>query len=194
MTIEPAAPQASPAPPELSLPNVRLHGSVDETTLSAWVDQTSALKPGAALVLELTTTGGDAEVARRIADDVRLLRVQGGRRTMLIGKTVVYSAGVTIMGGFDVADRWLSRDAVLLIHGRKLTKSLCLDGPLRSERPKVEALLAEIDDGLRLEEAEFARLLQGSAVPLAELQKRIVGDWYLGADQALERGLIAGVV
>jgi hypothetical protein len=194
VTTDPAAPQACPAPPELSLPNVRLHGSVDETMLSAWIDQTSALTPDAPLVLELTTTGGDAEVARRIADDVRLLRVQGGRRTMMIGKTAVYSAGVTIMGGFDIADRWLSRDAVLLIHGRKLTKSLCIDGPLRSERSRVEALLAEIDDGLRLEEAEFSRLLQGSAVSLKELEERIIGDWYLTADQALERRLIAGVV
>lgn len=194
MTTEPpASPDKSP-PRAFGKPNVRLHGSVDETMLSAWIAQTAALPSDAPLVLELTTTGGDAEVGRRIADDVRLLKVQDGRRTMLIGKTVVYSAGVTIMGGFDVVDRWLSRDAVLLLHGRKLTKSLSLDGPLRSERPKVEALLAEIDDGLRLEEAEFSRLLQGSTVSLTELQNRIVGDWYLTADEALERGLIAGVV
>ncbi len=187
-------PSSTSRPPaELAAPNVRLHGVVDEAMLDRWLDQTAALGT-AALVLELTTTGGDADVARRIADDVRLFRTRDGRRTLFLGKTVVHSAGVTILGGFERSDRWLTRDAAMLVHGRKLAKTLNLDGPLRSERPKVEAVLAEIDDGLRAERAEFLKFVEGSDVTLEELESRIAGDWRLTAEEALRRGLIAGVV
>ena len=86
------------------------------------------------LVLELSTTGGDADVGRRIADDVRLFRRQTGRKALFLGRATVYSAGVTIMAGFAAPDRWLSVGTSLMIHGRKLSKCLNMDGPLRSER------------------------------------------------------------
>lgn len=180
-------------PPELALPNVRLHGTVDDAMLDRWLTRTAALPVGTPLVLELSTTGGDAEVGRRIADDVRLIR-EAGRATRFLGKTMIYSAGATIMGGFLRADRWLSRDAMLMVHGRKLSKCLNLEGALRTERPGVEALLAEIDSGLRIERVEFLKLIEGSSVTVEELERETLGDWYIPADIALMRGLIAGVI
>jgi hypothetical protein len=48
----------------------------------------------------VTTLGGDAEMARRILleiDRVRQWRQgRGGSRFLFLGKTIVYSAGVTI--------------------------------------------------------------------------------------------------
>jgi ATP-dependent protease ClpP protease subunit len=180
-------------PPELALPNVRLHGTVDDAMLDRWLDQTAALAPGAKLVLELSTTGGDADIGRRIADDVRLLR-ETGRPTRFFGKTMIYSAGATIMGGFLRDDRWLSRDAMLMVHGRKLAKCVNFEGALRTERPGVEALLSEIDAGLRIERVEFIKLIEGSSITLEELERETLGDWYIPADEALRRGLIAGVI
>jgi len=188
----PVAVQTAP-PSELAFPNVRLHGSVDDDMLTRWLDQTAALPIEAPMVLELSTTGGDAEVGRRIADDVRLLR-EAGRPTRFFGKTMVYSAGATIMGGFLRADRWLSRGALLMVHGRKLSKCLTFDRSLRVERPGVEALLAEIESGLQLERIEFLKLIEGSSVTLEELERETLCDWYIPAQTALERGLIAGVV
>ena len=98
------------------------------------------------------------------------------------------------MAGFRQADRWLSKDAVLMIHGRKLTKCLSVDGPLRSERAKAEALLAEIDEGLRIEREGFERLIEGSDVTLDELETKTTGDWYLTAEEALARRLVAGLI
>lgn len=181
------------APPELALPNVRLHGTVDDDMLNRWLDQTAALRTDAPLVLELSTTGGDAEVGRRIADDVRLLR-EAGRTTRFLGKTMIYSAGATIMGGFLRDDRWLTRDAMVMVHGRKLSKCLTFDRSLRAERPGVEALLAEIDSGIRLEKVEFAKLIEASSITMEELERETLADWYIPAATALERGLIAGVL
>lgn len=187
---------AKAPPPELAAtPTVSLHGAVDEGMLSVWLEALAKARNGSeALVLELGTTGGDADVGRRIAEDVRLFREQTGRRTLFLGRTTVYSAGVTVMAGFRQADRWLSRDTELLIHGRKLQRSLELNGPLRSERAKAEAVLAEIEDGLRLERAGFEQLIEGSDITLEELEGETVGDWYLSAQQALDRGLVAGLI
>lgn len=183
---------ASP-PPELATPNVRLHGEVNDDMLAAWLDQTARLSAADSVVLELSTTGGDAEVGRRIADDARLLR-EAGRTVRFFGKTMVYSAGATIMGGFLKSDRWLSRDAVVMVHGRKLSKCLNFDGALRAERPGVEALLAEIDDGIRIERVEFGKFIEGSDVTMEEIDRQTVGDWYIPAEEALRRGLIAGII
>lgn len=183
-------------PKELTAaPTVSLYGAVDEAMLAVWLDALAKARSGTGpLVMELATTGGDAEIGRRIAEDIRLFRDQTGRRALFLGRATVYSAGATVMGGFLRDDRWLSRDTVVMIHGRKLAKCLNIEGPLRSERPRVQALLAEIDEGLRIERVGFERLIAGSDITLEELERQTIGDWYLTARQALDRGLIAGLI
>lgn len=178
----------------LTKPNVSLHGTVDDAMLSRWLELTLPLRDSRQpLVLELSTVGGDAEVGRRIADDVRLLR-EAGSSTHFVGRTMVYSAGATIMGGFRRAERWLTRDAVVMVHGRKLSKCLNFEKTLRAERPGVEALLAEIDRGISIERVEFAKFIEGSDVTMDEIESQTIGDWYISADEALKRGLIAGIL
>lgn len=183
-------------PAELAgTPSVSLQGAVDACMLAVWLDALAKARGGSGpLVLELTTTGGDADIGRRMAEDIRLFREQTGRRALFLGRATVYSAGITVMGGFSCQDRWLGKDAVLLVHGRKLTRCLNIDGPLRAERAKAEALLAEIDEGLRLERTGFERLIEGSDITLEEIETQTVGDWYLTAGEALQRGLVAGLV
>jgi ATP-dependent protease ClpP protease subunit len=183
------------APAELAAPQVRLNGPVDDAMLRAFLDALDAAREGEGpLVLELTTTGGDADVGRRIATDVRLFRERTGRRTLFLGKAVVYSAGVTILSAFPRTDRWLAQGTMLLVHCRQLTKTLELDGPLQAERVKVEALLEEIDAGLTVELKDFEDLVAGSAVPIAELLERAQAGWYVRPGEAMQRGLIAGLL
>jgi hypothetical protein len=146
------------------------------------------------LVLELTTFGGDADLARRMATDVQLFRERSGRRTIFLGRTTVYSSGVTVMAGFPPGDRWLTRDATLLIHGRSLLKTLEISGALAVERLRVLALLSEIEAGLALEREDFERLIEGSRIDLTEVLERAPANWYLRAPEALARGLVAGIV
>lgn len=150
--------------------------------------------PPEALVVELTTFGGDADVARRMAADVRIFRERTGRRAVFLGATTVYSSGVTVMGGFAPQDRWLTRETTLLVHGRSLTKTLELSGPLSLERVRLQAVLSEIETGLRLEREDFERLVEGTDVSLAEVLERAPSNWYVPAEEALSRGLVAGLV
>lgn len=58
----------------------------------------------------------------------------------------------------------------------------------------VEALKAQIETGIALEEGNFRRLIQGSDVSLEEVFERALYNWYLEAEEARRRGLIAGII
>lgn len=186
---------APPEPPAaLFSPQVRLDGSVGDDMLRSFRDSLAEAEGGdGPIVVELTTMGGDADTARRIATDVRLLRARG-RELLFFGKAVVYSAGVTIMAAFPRQDRWLSKGTSLLVHARSITLTVNLDGPLATERRKLEVALAQVDEGLRLQAEGFADLVADSDVTLEELEKKIAANWYLDAQEALARRLVAGVV
>ena len=182
-------------PEALLDPQVRLYGEVGDAMLAAFLEQLDAARDGdGPVALELTTVGGDADTGRRIAADIRLFRVHTGRRLLFLGKSTIYSAGATIMSGFRREDRWLDRECVLMIHCRKLAKTLELSNFLAAERPRVEALLSEIDIGLKVQRRDFEALVEGSEVSLEELEEKARENWYLDAAEALQRGLIAGVV
>lgn len=111
-----------------------------------------------------------------------------------LGKTLVASAGVTVMAAFPKAKRWLTRDAALLIHGRRMTRDLHLEGPLGSCRRVPEEMIADIDHGLHLEDRGFAELIEGSNVDAEEIARRAYGGWYPSAEEALSRDLVAGLI
>ncbi|HEY0626574.1 MAG TPA: peptidase S14 [Allosphingosinicella sp.] len=176
-------------------PQISLTGSVGQDTLQAFRDQLATAEEGeGSIALELTTSGGDAEMGRRMALEVRLARERLGRRLIFIGKTEVYSAGVTIMSGFPPEDRYLTADTQLLIHCRKLEKELQLEGPLKASRIRVQQLISEIDASLELEREGYDDLIRGSDVTFEEVEEKAEKGWYLRADEALARRLIAGVV
>ena len=189
----PSIPEAIRA--RLARPTVRLSGPVGHPMVASFFDQlVPVLEVDGSILIELFTDGGDAEIGRRLAEEVRLLRREHGRDIWFLGKTLVASAGVTVMAAFPKDKRWLTRDAALLIHGRRMVKDLHLEGPLGSCRRVLEEMIADIDHGLRLEEQGFAELIDGANVDAEEIARRAYGGWYLSAEEALNRGLVAGLV
>lgn len=175
-------------------PALRLHGNVDQSMLAEFLRQRAEAPAQGALVLELSTSGGDADVGRRIAQEIRQWRSRRGALYFL-GKSYVYSAGVTVMAAFERSHRFLTADCELLVHERRLRKTLQLDGALRACAVQVKSVLAEIASGQRLERAGFAELVQGSALSLDELEARVRDcDWYVPADEARALGLVGGIV
>ena len=89
----------------------------------------------------------------------------------------------------------MSRDAVLLIHERCIDKQVRFFGPLRANVAVARYLLSEIENGQRLERCGFEQLVAGNSLPMPELALRVTDrNWYLTAHEALEHGLIAGIV
>jgi hypothetical protein len=184
--------ESSPPIACLLRPDVRLIGEVDQPMAQAFRDQVDAGDTANVTAVELTTFGGDADFGRLIADEVRL-RLQAGRQLIFLGRTVVFSAGVNIMAAFPRDARYLSRDTSLLIHERRQTKDVHLEGPLRVCAEVLHGLIAEVENGMALQRQGFEQLIDGSSVSMDDLERRIRGNWYLSAEEALELGLVAGL-
>jgi ATP-dependent protease ClpP protease subunit len=179
----------------LAHPQVSLLGEVDETMFDRFQSQLAEAANGDDdIAIEITTPGGDAEYARRMVLEVELARKRLNQRLVFLGKTEVYSAGVTLMSAFPRGDRYLTRDAVLLIHSRQHEETLEISGPMRLSLPRLEAAKAQVELGIRLEEENFRRLIEGSDVRLDEVIEKALHNWYVPAKEALERGLVAALV
>ena len=188
------AQHASPAC--LKRPQISLLGEMLEEMVEAFLSQLADAEKGEGdIALQITTPGGDAELGRRLVLEVQEARKRlGPRRFLFLGKTQVYSAGVTLMSAFPCPDRYLTKDTVLLIHGRQLEETVEISGPMRSSLAKVEALRQRIEVGLKHDEENFRRLIDGSNVSFDEVCRKGVDNWYMPADEALERRLVAGLV
>jgi ATP-dependent protease ClpP protease subunit len=184
------------SPPPVRLPSaepqIRLLGGVDEAMVLRFLDAAAQLSGEGPVVVELTTTGGEADSARRLAQAVRELSRR--REVFVLGKSYVYSAGVTVLAAVPRTHRWLTRDTMLLIHERRFDRTVQLTGALRSAMAIVQDLVAEIEAGQKLERRGFEQLVEGSQLSVDELERRVLEkDWYLTAQEALERGLVAGL-
>jgi len=139
----------------------------------------------------LLTSGGDADVGRRIAQQIRLWREPEGRKLFFLGKTYGYSAGISIMSCFPKSHRFQTRDCELLVHERKLKKGVHLDGALPACLSVVNELLAPIESGQRLEKEGFEQLVEGLSLSAQKLMDKVYcKDWYQKADKALQLGLV----
>lgn len=147
-----------------------------------------------AVVVELMTFGGDADVGRRLALEIRLAQKHCGRTFYFVGKTVVYSAGVMIMAAFPQANRCLTNDTVLLIHDRRMEKQVNLSGPLSASIVIARAALSQLEIGIQLEQEGFAALIAGSDITQHEINRLAATNWYLTAEEALNRKLVASLL
>ncbi len=153
----------------------------------------SARQAGAPIVVELMTSGGDADTARRIALEIQLVQETEHREVYFLGKTLVYSAGMTIMASVPVDRRFAARDTVFLLHERRLTQNVHLPGPTTANLQIVRELLSQLECGRKLELEGYAALIKGSSMTIDEVAARASTNWYLDAREALAHGLIAGI-
>ena len=176
-------------------PDVELLGSLTDQTAAKFLHDLRGVADGTGpILIAVTTPGGEAEMARRIVLELERLRARSERRLIFVGKTECYSAGMTIMSAFPIADRYLTPDCQLLIHSRQLEKTLSLSGPIRESLPQIEALASQIRVGMQLEDEDFARLISNSDISMDEVMKKAPSNWYLSANEALERRLIADII
>ncbi|WP_313536277.1 ATP-dependent Clp protease proteolytic subunit [Sphingomonas sp.] len=180
--------------PLLATPHVRLQGTVDNAMYQNFREQLLAAPSDGPLVVTLSTLGGDPEVARLMADELRLLREATARELLFLGKVAVYSAGATFMSGFPVDKRFLTRGTRLMLHERQMQSSLELSGPLRMLPAILKAKLAEIEHSIAIEEEGFQALVAGSRVDFEELRRRAPYNWYIEAEEARELGLVLDVI
>lgn len=180
--------------PLLAKPHIRLSGPVDQFMYSNFRQQLDACPAEGTIVIALTTLGGDPEVARTMADDIRLLEDHDGREILFLGKVAVYSAGATFMAAFPVDRRFLTRHTRLMIHERKISKQINLDGPLRMVVASIKAALHEVEHSILIEEEGFRDIVKNSRVDFEDLREKAPSNWYIEAEEARELGLVLDVI
>jgi ATP-dependent protease ClpP protease subunit len=176
-------------------PAIALSGVVDYAMYVSFRNQFNTASSQDLVVIELSTLGGDPEVARMMGEDVRFAsETEPHRRFVFLGKAAIYSAGTTFMSFFVRQNRYLSRGTRLMIHERKLAKELVIDGPLTTCLATVQATLNEIECSIAIQNEGFQNLVVGSNVSLEEVLKRAPSNWYLEAQEAKNLGLIEAVL
>jgi len=180
---------------DFGAPRVLLAGTVDYEMYKCFREQFDQVPDSGLIVIELSTLGGDPEVARMMGEDVRFhSELEPQRRFAFLGKAAIYSAGATFMSFFATRNRYLSRGTRLMIHERKLDKMLQVTGPLTTCVASVQALLHEIEHSIAIQNEGFENLIRGSQVTMDEVLEKAPANWYLEAQDALRLGLIAGVI
>jgi len=81
-----------------------------------------------------------------------------------------------------------------MIHERKISKNLHIDGPLTTCIATVTAALHELECSIEIQNEGFANLVLGSTVSLDEVLKRAPSNWYIEAEEARTLGLIEAVI
>lgn len=176
-------------------PTILLSGSVDYAMYKDFRQQFETAHGQELVVIELSTLGGDPEVARMMGEDVRYHSEMNPKtRYVFLGKAAIYSAGTTFMSFFAKANRYLTRGTRLMIHERKLDKHLHVQGPLTTCVAAVKATLHEIEASIAIQNEGFANLILGSSVTMDEVLQRAPANWYLEAEEARKLGLIEAVL
>ena len=176
-------------------PAIALSGVVDYEMYTKFRTQFDQASDAEMVVTELSTLGGDPEVARMMGEDIRFAsEMEPERRFIFLGKAAIYSAGTTFMSFFARKNRYLARGTRLMVHERKLSKQLTLDGPLTTCIATVKATLNEIECSIAIQNEGFQNLIVGSDVTLEELLHKAPSNWYLEAQEAKDRGLVEDVL
>jgi ATP-dependent protease ClpP protease subunit len=176
-------------------PAIALSGVVDYEMYTKFRKQFDDASDKDLVVIELSTLGGDPEVARMMGEDVRFAsEMEPQRRFVFLGKAAIYSAGTTFMSFFARQNRYLARGTRLMIHERKLAKTLTIEGPLTTCIAIVKATLNEIECSIAIQNEGFENLLLGSNVTLEEVLQKAPENWYLEAQEAKTLGLVEAVL
>jgi ATP-dependent protease ClpP protease subunit len=182
-------------PADFEFPAIMLTGAVDYN-MYQWFRQSLSNAPQQGLVVvELSTLGGDPEVARMMGEDIRFHSdMHPERRLVFLGKTAIYSAGATFMGFFARENRYLTRGTRVMIHERLLTKTIHLEGPLTTCIASLKAAINEIESSIAIQNEGFGNLVLGSNLNLDDVIKKATENLYLEANEALQMGLVEAVL
>lgn len=155
----------------------------------------AAAPDGGRIHVELSTLGGDPEVARMMGEDVRFhSEMVPNRRFVFLGKAAIYSAGTTFMSFFATENRFLTPGTRLMVHERKLSKTLKIEGPLTTCIPTLQAMLHEIESSIAIQNEGFGNLIRGSQVTMATVLEKAPSNWYIEANEAVALGLVTAFI
>ena len=176
-------------------PAIMLSGPVDYAMYTSFRNQLINAPQDGLIVVELSELRRDPDIASMMGEDVRYHSdIAPSRHFVFLGKAAIYSAGTTFMSFFARDNRYLTRGTRLMIHERKLNKTLNINGPLTTCVATVKAALHEIEASIVIQNEGFENLIRYSSVSMKDVLERTPFDWYIEAEEARNLGLIKAVI
>ena len=176
-------------------PAILLAGAVDYDMYERFRQMLGNAPAEGRIVVELSTLGGDPEVARMMGEDIRFHSEHDPRRHFVfLGKAAIYSAGATFMSFFHRDNRYLTRGTRLMIHERKMSAQIVLEGPLTTCVATLKAKLNEIRQSIEIQNEGFENLIRGSSLSMEEVLRKAPENWYIEAQEAKRLGLVRDVI
>ncbi len=184
---------------DFTSPAILLSGTVDYEMyrdFRAKLEAALAASPDDGRIhVELSTLGGDPEVARMMGEDIRFHSdLVPSRRFVFLGKAAIYSAGTTFMSFFSIENRYLTRGTRLMVHERKMSKKLRIEGPLTTCIAGLTAALHEVQCSIAIQNEGFENLIAGSRVTMDQVLEKAPGNWYIEANEAVDLGLVTAII
>jgi len=180
--------------PLFARPHVALSGPADQAMYASFRAQLAAARREGALVVSLSTPGGDPKVARLMGDEISLLRDYSRCETLFLGKVAVYAAGAIFMAAFPADRRFLTRGTRLLLQARQNQASIALSGTLDAQAVSLRARLHEIEESARIEQQGFREIIAGSNTRFEDVTERAATGWYIEAEEARSLGLVHDII
>ena len=180
-----------------NLPSITLAGKVEPPLVAELDKQIKAMmekKPEKALVI-LTTTGGMTGYSIGIYERLRLL--QQVVDLTLVGIGIVNSAGVTISMAFPKEKRWLTSESSMMFHQSQVDIAPSHASTTINLTAR-ELLWAESTSQLAHQrhnlEWIFDRIAKGTGQKKKTIRKMAAAGTYFNAREALDFGLIGGIL
>src|SRR6185312_15721358 len=139
-------------PADFRDPTILLSGEVGQEMYDDFRRQFEKAPAAGLITVELTTNGGDPEVARMMGEDIRFhTEVDKERQFVFLGKTAIYSAGTTFMSFFARDNRYLTRGTRLMVHERQNHCTVRLEGPVSSAVAVLKSKLHEMETSIAIQ-------------------------------------------
>lgn len=176
-------------------PAILLSGPVDYAMYEKFRQMLDGAPAQGRVVVEISTLGGDPEVARMMGEDIRFHSEHDpARHFVFLGKAAIYSAGATFMSFFHRDNRYLTRGTRIMIHERKISDQVVIDGPLTTCVAPLKAKLNEIIQSIAIQNEGFENLIRGSSLTMEEVLQKAPENWYIEAQEAKRLGLVRDVI
>lgn len=161
---------------------IQIIGDIDENAYKEFVDTLDGMEdiaPNETIFIELTSHGGDAQIALAFYDRIRLLK----GNTVIYAFGIVASAAVLILAAGD--KRYMAKNAWVMVH-EDTTQVLETDRVSQAEK--------QLKVSRRMEE-QWNRLLSERTKTSAKVWQELhENETHLDANECLKLGLITKVI
>jgi ATP-dependent protease ClpP protease subunit len=171
---------------------ISYYGAIGSESVQFFQPHLQACKSGDVVEVVLTTEGGSLLATAHLFQLIQEAQ-QRGATMLMVGKTMVASAGVLLLSAVPPENRILYQGCRFGIHHIQCSTVVHLEGATGHRLNYLKELLSECESEMKQLKLWMDRLARGSSLSGAELLEKATHYWELSPQEALEYGLIGSI-